>query len=302
MAGREAAARDSGGRVENRLSTISELIRQATAQLDDGSESPRGRSTVESLLAHVLGRPVSWLYAHAELYPALDQIDAFHELLRQLLAGVPPEYLTGRAAFHSIELLVTPAVLVPRPETETLVDLALERLAGRRRPRIADVGTGSGAIALALAHARPDALIVATELSSSALRVAARNVQEQRQEARVLLVQTDLLEGVDGRFDLVAANLPYVSDGDLEGVSAAVSRYEPWLALAGGADGLDLMRRLLRQLPRQVRPGGWALLEIGAGQGQAASEAARLAVPSAELRVLPDAWERDRVLTLRFAG
>lgn len=283
------------------METISGLIGPASRRLEAATGMSRGRPAVEALLAQILGTPVSWLYAHPETIPTAEQAQRFLHSLQQLVAGVPLEYLMGRAGFYGIELALTADVLVPRPETETLVELAIARLQGVLRPRIADVGTGSGAIALALAAALPDAVIVATEISPAALRVAARNVQAQRQEERVLLVNGDLLESVSGPFDLVAANLPYVSDADLEGPAGAVARYEPRLALAGGSDGLELVRRLLAQLPGRVRSGGWALLEIGAGQAKEARRAATIAAPAATADIVADAWGRDRVLALRFS-
>lgn len=300
MAAREASPTDRGGPIDRQLITVAELVRLSAGRLQSASGSIYSRSRIESLLCHVVGKPLSWLYAHPEAPLSPEQGRHFHDQIDRLMAGVPFEYLTGRAAFRDIELEVTPDVLVPRPETETLVEAAVSRLRGTRKPRIADVGTGSGAIALALANEVPGARIVAVDLSLAALRVAARNVQALKQEGRVLLVNGDLMEGLAARFDLVVANLPYVSDEDLGGPSAAVARHEPRLALAGGADGLDLVRRLLARLPETVCPGGSALLEIGADQGALAREAAARAVAAATVEVLTDAWGRDRVLALRF--
>ncbi len=282
--------------------TVSELIRQSAAVLFDRLDRPAARLDVEMLLAHSVSRPVSWLYAHADEPLAPSEVDRFRGLIGRLAAGEPLEYLIGRAGFHRIELEVSPFVLVPRPETEILVEAAIDTLRGSPRPLVADAGTGSGAIALAIASALPNARVVALDLSRPALQVAARNVQALGLEDRVALVNGDLLDCVAAQFDLVAANLPYVATGDLVGPSAGVGRYEPLLALDGGPDGLDVVRRLLSQLRRVVRPGGSALLEIGAAQGAAALELAHVSVPGAAASVERDQWDRDRMLALRFVG
>lgn len=215
---------------------------------------------------------------------------------------MPLEYLTGQAFFHGIQLEVTPDVLVPRPETELLVVEAMPALRGSARPWLADVGTGSGAVALALAHALPGLKAVGTDASLAALRVAARNVQSLSLEGRVFLVSCDLLGAINSQFGVVVANLPYVSSEDLGGASADVVRHEPRLALDGGPDGLRLVRRLLGQLPDHLLPDGLALLEIGSGQRRAAIEAARQLLPGAEVTVIPDQWGLDRVLRVRMPG
>jgi len=257
----------------------------------------------EVLLAYVLGTSRAVLIAHPErpLTPA--QLDRYQALVRRRAVDYPLPYLTGRLEFYGLEFEVTPEVLIPRPETETLVELALAR-----RPRSAvDVGTGSGCIAVSLAVHLPEATIYATEISPAALAVARRNAERHGVAERVRLLAGDLLSPCPGPVDLIVSNPPYVSTGEWASLPASVRDYEPSLALDGGPDGLDVVRRLLAQapavlagpLPAEGRPGGALLIEIGAGQGEAAANLARTFFPQATLRVLPDLAGRDRVLEIQ---
>jgi release factor glutamine methyltransferase len=200
----------------------------------------------------------------------------------------------------SLDLLVTPAVMIPRPETELLVEAALKRLdsipAGERghAPLVLDVGTGSGAIALAMAAGRTDCRVVATDASAEALEVARQNVQRLEMQDRVELRHTDLVEGIDEEFDQVLANLPYIDPDWPEAVTAEVAGSEPSLSLYAGKDGLDLFRRLLPELPR-LAPGGAALLEFDPRQREALQQ---LASAVGTLEVLQDLAGRDRVLVI----
>ncbi|NPV06598.1 MAG: peptide chain release factor N(5)-glutamine methyltransferase [Anaerolineae bacterium] len=262
----------------------------------------QARLEAEVLLAHAVGHPRAWLYARPEECPQQAEAERYLLLVERRLRGVPLEYLTGRAFFHGIQLEVTPDVLVPRPETELLVGEAMAALQGAPQPWLADVGTGSGAVALALAHALPELRAVGTDISLAALRVAARNVQALGLESRVSLVNCDLLSAISSRFAVVVANLPYVSSEDLTGASADVVRHEPRQALDGGSDGLSVVRRLLAQLADHLQPNGLALLEIGSDQGRAATQAAHALLPGTDVAVIPDQWGRERVLRLRVPG
>jgi release factor glutamine methyltransferase len=281
--------------------TVAELIRKGTDRLAPPRPADEARPEVELLLAHALGHSRSWLYARPEHRPDGQQAAAYCELVERRAQGVPLEYLTGRAAFHDIELEVTPDVLIPRPETEVLVEEALSFLRGTDCPLMADVGTGSGAVVLALAHALPQLRAVATDVSRAALLVAARNMQALGVTDRVMLVNCDLLSAIGTRFCLVTANLPYVSTEDLEGPAAIVALHEPRVALDGGPGGLQLVRRLLEQLPEHLAPGGLALFEIGSDQGAQAAAMAQSLLPGAEVSVVPDQWRLDRVLRVRMA-
>ena len=224
------------------------------------------RHDAEWLLAHVLGRPRSWLFAFGDARVDADGAARFEALVRRREAGEPVAYLTGRRGFWTFELAVSPATLVPRPETERLVELALQRLPADRLLRIADLGTGSGAIALALASERPLARVVATDASAVALELARANAQGLGL-ANVEFRQGDWFGCLQGeRFDLVASNPPYVEAGDphLDDL-----RHEPVAALASGVDGLDAIRRIVVDAPSHLEPGGWLLVEHGWRQGAA---------------------------------
>ena len=240
--------------------TVAALLAEARVQLD-GADA-------ECLLAHAVGRDRSWLYAHAD-----DVADGRHALAFQALcarrhAGEPVAYLTGRQGFWTLNLAVSPATLVPRPETELLVELALARIAADAPTWLADLGTGSGAIALALASERPQARVIATDASAEALAVARGNAKANR-IANVEFRQGDWLAPLAGqRFDLIASNPPYIALGDPH-LEQGDLRFEPPLALASGSDGLDAIRSIVAGGPAHLLPGGWLLLEHGWEQGAA---------------------------------
>ncbi|MBZ0222470.1 MAG: peptide chain release factor N(5)-glutamine methyltransferase [Dokdonella sp.] len=247
--------------------TIRALIDAANARLA-GVER---RSEAEILLAHVLGRSRSWLFAWPELEPTTEQRAAFARLIEARRHGEPIAYLTGRRGFWTLELEVTPAVLIPRPETELLVELALARLPLDGEVSVADLGTGSGAIALAIASERPQARVLATDASEAALAVARGNAQ------RLGLGKVDFAQGNwcaplgERRFDLMVSNPPYIASGDPH-LAQGDLRFEPGSALASGADGLDAIRCILAEAPRHLVGRGWLLLEHGHDQAAAVRE------------------------------
>jgi release factor glutamine methyltransferase len=278
---------------------VMELVAKAVPYLaQHGSTSPR--LDAELLLAQVLGLNRIDLYLQFERPLNGDEVDRYRELCRRRAGGEPVAYIRGRREFMSLDLLVTPAVMIPRPETEILVEAALKRLeaisAGerQRRPLVLDIGTGSGAIALAIAAGRADCHVVATDVSAEALEVAGLNIERLEMRDRVDLRQSDLVQGVEEEFDLVLANLPYIDPDWPEAVTAEVAGSEPALSLYAGKDGLDLFRRLLPQLPR-LAPRGTALLEFDPRQRQGLLE---LAAGFDSAEVLQDLAGRDRVLVL----
>ena len=225
-----------------------------------------GRADAELLLAHALGKSRSWLFAHGDDVIDTHAADRFEEQVLRCEQGEPLAYITGRRGFWTFDLAVTPDTLVPRPETELLVELALQRLPPGRPSRIADLGTGSGAIALALAQERPLAQVVATDASEGALAVARGNARELRL-GNIEFRHGDWHAPLAGeRFDLIASNPPYIAAGDphLEDL-----RFEPDAALASGPDGLDAIRAIVRDASLHLVPGGWLLLEHGFDQGAA---------------------------------
>jgi release factor glutamine methyltransferase len=230
------------------------------------------RLDAEVLLAHALATTRVGLYTHFDQPLGPAELAACRELIRRRLSGEPVAYLVGKQEFWSLPLVVDPRVLIPRPETEHLVEAALSALLGRRAPRVADIGTGSGAVALAIAHERPDAEVVAVDRSPEALAVARANAAAL--ELEVELVEGDLLAPLADRapFDLIVSNPPYVREGDYDGLPPEVKR-EPRAALLAGPDGLAVLRRLVDGAPGLLAAGGVLALEFGAGQ---ASEVAAL--------------------------
>ena len=269
------------------MATVASALRDAVARLP-GDEA---RAEAERLLGHALDRPRSWLYAHAT--DAIDdaaaaRLDAF---VARRAAGEPVAQITGRRGFWSLELEVTRDTLVPRPETETLVELALARLPDAPA-RVLDLGTGTGAIALALAAERPDLDLTAVDASAAALAVAARNVAACA--ARVRLLHGTWFAPVAGeRFAMVVSNPPYLADDDPH-LREGGLRFEPGLALSCGPEGLEAIRAIVAAAPAHLLPGGWLLVEHGWTQG----DAVRALFASAgfvEVATAPDLEGRDRV-------
>jgi release factor glutamine methyltransferase len=255
------------------------------------------------LLAHVLGQPRAWVLAHLEIPLTEKQTREWKAALAHLRRGDPLPYVLGHWEFFGLEFIVTPEVLIPRPETELLVETALDliRQADSAIRTCVDVGTGSGCIAIALALHAPSLTLTATDISPEALAIAHANAVKHSIASRIELHTADLLDCpalADRRFDLLVANLPYIPTSTLRMLE--VYGREPSLALDGGADGLDLIRRLLQTAPAHLAAGGALLLEIEASQGKSALDLARQAFTQAELRVLPDLSGRDRLLSIQI--
>lgn len=220
------------------------------------------------LLRAVTGLSEAKLIAGAHQPLEGEELQRFQELARRRRNGEPLAYLVGWREFYGLELEVSPAVLIPRPETELLVELALQRLAEHQGTEVLDLGTGSGAIALAVAVRRPRARVLAVDVSADALEIAARNCRHHGL-AQVELRQGDWFAAVgDRRFDLIVSNPPYVAEGDGH-LAEGDLRFEPQLALVGGSDGLHAIRRIVREAPTHLKPDGWLLLEHGYDQGAA---------------------------------
>jgi release factor glutamine methyltransferase len=239
--------------------------------LQDAAVLGVDRLDAQLLLAQVLGlgerEARAWLRAHDTDLLDEPQHQRFRALLQRRRAGEPVAYLLGRKEFHGLMLQVSPEVLVPRPDTEVLVDWALEALEGRTAPRVLDLGTGSGAIALALAQARPDAVVSAVDFSAQALAVAMSNATRLGLTLRGLQGSWwQALPAGEAPFDLVVSNPPYIAEGDPH---LADLRHEPLLALTSGPDGLDAIRTIVADAPRHLRPGAWLLLEHGHDQADA---------------------------------
>jgi release factor glutamine methyltransferase len=251
------------------VETIHALVMAARAHLRDAGISDHESDLDARLLAeHALGWTTARYLADARSAPPDGFAARFDALVARRSAREPFAYIVGREEFWGLELEVTPAVLIPRPETELLVELAIARCPPGAPVKIADVCTGCGNIAIAIARERPAVTIRASDLSDDALDVARRNVERHGVAGRVELIRADLLAGADRPFDLIVANPPYVAERDRRGLQPEVGGHEPGMALFGGNDGLGIIARLLPQAAACLRTGGEVLFEFGFGQDE----------------------------------
>ena len=274
-----------------------------TVGQDRLSPSPSPSLDARLILEHVLQTNHSFLVSHGDDRLRPDQEHHFRSLLERAALGEPIPYLLEETKFYGLDLKISPAALIPRPETELLVDAALEwlrsRTTGRQDLRIVDVGTGSGCVALAIASRVTDVFIEGTDVSEDALELALENSRILGLDDRVKFHFGNLLEPVSGEIDLIVANLPYIADHEWSALDVGVKWYEPDVALRGGSDGLDGIRQLLDQASMRLTSGGAMFLEIGWEQGEAASRIAQSTYPSARVDVLKDLGGRDRVLRIQ---
>ncbi|HEY4530764.1 MAG TPA: peptide chain release factor N(5)-glutamine methyltransferase [Luteimonas sp.] len=265
------------------------------------AQSRIGVDEATLLLLHVLERTRSWLYAHGDEAVAPEQSERLDTLVTRRLAGEPVAYLLGRRGFWTLDLAVTPDTLIPRPETELLVEQALERLPPDRGVRVADLGTGSGAVALAIASERALARVTATDRSGAALDVARGNARTHGLDGRVVFRQGDWFAPLAGEcFDLIASNPPYIAEADPH-LEQGDLRHEPPGALASGSDGLDAIRIIVADAPAHLVPAGWLLLEHGHDQGPAV-HALLEAGGFVDVATVRDLEQRDRVSLGRLPG
>ena len=278
---------------------------------------PSPRMNAELLLMFTLGCDRAYLYAHPERELTVQEQSNYEAALAERARGVPAQYITGHQEFWGVDLIVTPAVLIPRPETEHVIETVLELLPSDRRPqtsapgsaglksgvrglrpevRIADVGTGSGCIALALAKELPNAEIHATDSSGAALEIARANAARHQLQNRIHFHQTDLLEGVKPDFDFIVSNPPYVGESGEDQVQLEVRRFEPREAVFAGPGGTEVISRLIPQARTALRPGGWLLMEIS---GSIANAVQRMLEGWEEVRIISDLQGIPRVVRAR---
>lgn len=267
---------------------------------DKGDEHPR--RSAEWLLSAATGLSRVELYAYHDRPLTLDERAQLREAVKRRGAGEPLQYVTGEVAFRHLVVKVRPGVLIPRPETEVLVDEALRVLRGIDEPLVADPCTGSGCVALSVAQEHPGARVWATDVSPIALAVAEENARRLALDDRIEVLGGDLLEplsaDVRGRLDCVVSNPPYIPSARMPELPPEVAGYEPHLALDGGPDGLDVFRRLAAQSAGWLRPGGWLLCELDeTGLRKAAEEAVEW---YEEVRVVHDLAGRERILAARL--
>ena len=280
------------------MGCVREALSWARGRLAGTSEAALA---AKMLLAHVLGGTLSELFVHPERALTDDEVAAYRALVARRARHEPVAYLVGHRGFLDLDLVVDERVLIPRPETELLVVGALEAAPRWARPRIADVGTGSGAIAVSLAVHLPQATVYALDCSAGALEVALQNAQRHEVAGRIAFLQGDLLVPLTSAVDLIVANPPYVSVNEYAALAPDIRLYEPCEALVSGADGLDAIRMLLSTARSYLVDDGVLLLEIGAAQGQAVSALAARAFPAAQVSLLPDHAGRDRVVCIDLA-
>ncbi len=250
------------------MSSLRHHLDLGESALKDGLHPERARRDAELLLIHTLNRSRTWLITHYDHLLSDDLSASYAGLLERRRTGEPIQYITGETEFYGLPFRVTPDVLIPRPETEHVVEKVIELAAEFDAPRIVDVGTGTGAIAVALAHKLPHASITATDISLRALALAEENAK--RNEVAVRFLDGDLLAPVDGeRFEVVVSNPPYVAMADRDSLDVEVREFEPPLALFAGDDGLEIYRRLIPAAFDALTPGGFVVLEIGYGQSMA---------------------------------
>ncbi len=260
-----------------------------------GIENPRLHA--ELLLGDVVGLKRIELYLQFDRPLTSPEVQRYRELLRRRSTGEPVQYILGHTEFFGRAFLVNPSVLIPRPETEVLVEQTLDRMQGVANPVVLDIGTGSGAIAITIAAERTDAHVVATDISADALDTARTNAKRLGVSDRVEFVEGDLFAPVSERtFDVVVSNPPYVAEADRATLQREVRDHEPATALFAGANGLDTVQRIVREAPQHVRPAGFCALEIGMGQHEAARLLWREVAPDWQVDVIHDLAGIERIV------
>ncbi|HKV80409.1 MAG TPA: peptide chain release factor N(5)-glutamine methyltransferase [Candidatus Sulfotelmatobacter sp.] len=262
---------------------------------------PSPRMNAELLLMFTLSCDRAYLFAHPERKLSTEEESSYEAALAERIRGAPAQYITGHQEFWGMDLIVTPAVLIPRPETEHVIETVLELGAAEIRDpkskvRIVDVGTGSGCIALALAKELPHAKIHATDISPDALKIARANAARHQLEHRIHFHQSDLLGGLKGDFDFVVSNPPYVGESEEDQVQLEVRQFEPRNAVFAGPQGTEVIACLIPQARQLLRPGGWLIIEIS---GTIAEEVRRLLEGWQEVQVKPDLQSIPRVVQAR---
>jgi release factor glutamine methyltransferase len=280
--------------------TLREWLRQGEERLQMSPHPERARMDAETLLLHLIGKNRAWLLTHLDEDFGGCKSIGYVQLIGRRLAGEPIQYITGECEFYGMSFCVNRHVLIPRPETEHVVEKISDLVPLFAKPRIVDVGTGSGAIAISVAHEWPRAKVTAIDLSTEALDVATANAKRLGFAQRVRFLQGDLLAPVSGeKFEIVVSNPPYVAETDRDKLAVEVREYEPSQALFAGSEGLALYRRLIPQARDVLAAGGYLVLEIGLGQSQAVVALMQEA-GFVQIEAIPDLQGIDRVLSCRL--
>jgi release factor glutamine methyltransferase len=278
---------------------IKQALASAVEQFE-ATDVSSPRMNAETLLMFVLGVNRAYLYAHAERELTSEEQACYDEVVMQRSSGVPSQYIIGRQEFWGLDFVVSPAVLIPRPETEHLVETVLDFARRVERPKIVDVGTGSGCIALALAHELKGAKVYAVDFSADALEIARANAARLQMDGQVKFLQSNVLEALAGvrDFDFVVSNPPYVGNNEADKVQQSVFEFEPRIAVFSGESGLDVIRPLIKQAHELLKSGGWLAMEIGYSMRDMVLE---LLDPTMwdDIRVVPDLQGIPRVIAAR---
>lgn len=275
--------------------TIQEAWAFGRGQLAQASFTPDLDARL--LLEYALQVEHSFLIAHGDEYLTVPQEKAYYSFLDRAATKEPIPYITGKSAFYGFDLKVNASVLIPRPETEELVGRALAWAGSHGGLSVVDVGTGSGAIVIALSRHLLPSTFVAIDISFPALKIASNNADTHARQP-IHFMQADLLSSLAGPFDLIVANLPYIADDEWTEVDDGVKWYEPSVALRGGSDGLELLRELLNQAKFKLRPGGAIFLEIGWRQGDLMRDLAGQVFPRSEIEIVTDLAGQDRIVQI----
>jgi release factor glutamine methyltransferase len=279
-------------------STLNNLKADAVDRLTQADvDAPR--LTAEVILAHALALTRSQLLARSDVALTPDQLARFQIDLDRLVKGEPLAYVVGHREFYDLDLITDERALIPRPETECLIEKAINLFEAHPHPVMVDVGTGSGAIAVTLAKHLPSALVIATDLSPDAIDLARSNARRHDVEARIDFRVGSLLQPINEQIDLIAANLPYIDDKDWPFLARTIRGHEPRMAFLGGPDGLELIREFLRDAPRCLKPQGAILMEIGAYHGDNVSSIAQQYFPQAHISIEPDYAGLDRLAVIQ---
>ena len=279
--------------------TLRDVLASAISRLA-AANVPSPRLNAELLLMFTLECDRAYLHAHPERQLSADELARYAQALSEREHGMPAQYITGHQEFWGMNLIVTPAVLIPRPETEHVIETVLARVGRAPSPaalRIVDVGTGSGCIALALAKEFPSAQIHATDISPAALEIARANAARHQLAARIQFHETDLLQGLErGSFDFVVSNPPYVGESEADHVQLEVRKHEPRNAVFAGETGLEVIERLIPQAGESLKPGGWLVMEIS---GTIAERVRELLASWNEVEITNDLQGIPRVASAR---
>jgi release factor glutamine methyltransferase len=279
------------------LSTISQALHQSVETLEKISDSPNLDAQI--LLASTLEKPRSWIISHPEYELSPTDVSLYQAGIKSLVQGKPLPYIVGKWEFYGLDFFVTPDTLIPRPETELVVELALESVDLYENHRLAaDIGTGSGCIAVALAKNSPELSIIASDISLAALNIARKNAVFHELDDRIYFLQSDLLPALSVQFDIICANLPYIPSKILPTLN--IYGREPGKALNGGLDGLDQISQLLASAPDHLKPGATLLIEIDSSQGKQVQYLSKIHFPSARISLHKDLAQHDRIVKIQL--